>query len=108
MRPRVGTVSITSGGGSLQYIPAAGFVGSDTFTYTVSDGTLSTDVNVSVTVATIDHPPTAVDDSFSITEDDAEATFDVLGNDTRDTDNESFTLSTVGTPTQGGTVRIGS
>jgi hypothetical protein len=37
--------------GSVRYVPSAGFVGSDTFSYTVSDGQAGTDTaNVSITV----------------------------------------------------------
>ena len=103
-----GTVTISSAGTSLVYTPASGFIGNDTFTYTVSDGTLTSQVSVTVNVVTTDNPPTAVDDAFSIAEDAAEASFDVLTNDTRDTDNQTFTLNSVGTPTQGGTARISS
>ncbi|KAA1259161.1 putative peptidyl-prolyl cis-trans isomerase [Rubripirellula obstinata] len=103
-----GTVTIQSGGERVIYTPAAGFVGNDTFTYTVSDGTLTSEVTATVTVITADNPPTAVDDAFSITEDAAEAAFDVLGNDTRDTDNEAFTLTAIGSTSAGGNARISS
>jgi hypothetical protein len=36
-----GVVAITGGGTGLTYAPATGFSGSDTFTYTISDGTLT-------------------------------------------------------------------
>ena len=36
--PAHGTVSIVGGGTGVQYIPALGFVGTDSFTYTMSDG----------------------------------------------------------------------
>ncbi|QDT04205.1 Putative bifunctional phosphatase/peptidyl-prolyl cis-trans isomerase [Rubripirellula lacrimiformis] len=101
-----GTVSIVSGGGSVRYTPPAGFVGTDSFTYTISDGTSTDQGSVSLTVESTDDPPTAIGDSFTVTEDAAEAAFDVMANDTRDVDNQSFVLSAVGTPSQGGTVRI--
>jgi hypothetical protein len=101
-----GTVSIASDGQSLIYTPAVEFTGTDTFTYVVSDGGLTDVVDVNVTVAIADNPPTAVDNSFTVTEDDLEAEFDVLTDDMRDIDNQSFVISSVGTPTQGGSVRI--
>lgn len=101
-----GTVTIASDGQSIVYTPATDFTGTDTFTYTISDGLLTDLVQVNVTVAPSDDPPTAVDDSFTVTEDDAEATFDVLANDTRDADNQSFVIDSVGTPGQGGSARV--
>ena len=88
------------------YSPFPGFTGTDTFTYTVSDGALTEVVDVSVTVAPSDNPPTAVDDSFTVTEDSAEAAFDVLANDIQDVDNQTFVIDSIGTPTQGGSVSI--
>src|SRR5207237_10497660 len=38
-----GSVAITSGGTGVSYTPAANFFGTDTFTYTVSDGNGGTD-----------------------------------------------------------------
>lgn len=102
-----GSVSVASNGSGVIYRPAAGFIGTDTFTYTVSDGTADDTVTVNVTVTTPDNPPTAVNDSFDgIDEDDAEASFDPLANDTRDVDNQEFLIETVGTPSDGGSVRI--
>lgn len=101
-----GTITISSDSRTVNYTPPAGFTGTDTFSYTVTDGELTDTVAVSVTVAPVDNPPTAVDDSFAIIEDDAEAAFDVLTNDTRDTDNQEFVLDTVGLPNNGGAARI--
>ncbi|MFU7561922.1 Ig-like domain-containing protein [Roseiconus sp. JC912] len=100
------SVSVASGGGSVNYTPPTNFTGTDTFTYTVSDGTTTTDVTVTVLVASSDNPPTAVDDSFSINEDAAEATYDILANDQQDTDSQTFVIDAVGTPSEGGTARI--
>ena len=101
-----GSVSVAGDGLSLNYTPPAGFTGTDTFTYTVSDGTLTDQVTVNVTVAPADNPPEAIDDSFTLIEDDAEAEFDVLGNDNRDVDNQDFVIDSVGTPSSGGSARI--
>ncbi len=48
-QPQSGTVSIEVDG-SLTYAPADGFVGADSFTYTVSDGALDATATVAVTV----------------------------------------------------------
>lgn len=46
-----GTVSITGGGGSLTYTPMGGFLGTETFTYTITDsGGLTDTATVSVLV----------------------------------------------------------
>lgn len=103
-----GTVTIVNNGQELEYTPPGGFSGTDSFTYTVSDGQLSSEVNVSVIVAPADPPPTANPDAFDVVEDDTEAEFDVLANDTTDASNESFVIDSVGQPSQGGNVRISS
>ena len=48
--PGHGTVVITGGGTGLSYRPASGFKGSDSFTYTISDGLASATATVHVTV----------------------------------------------------------
>jgi len=101
-----GTVTVSGDGQSVSYTPATGFTGTETFSYTISDGGLTDSAEVTITVALNDNPPTAVDDAFTVTEDDADASFDVLANDTPDVDNQTFTLSNVGTPSQGGTASI--
>lgn len=100
------TISVAPDGVGVFYEPADGFSGSDSFTYTLSDGTAEREVNVNVTVVNPDNPPTASDDSFNITEDDAEAAFDLLANDAPDVDGQSFLIESVSTPDSGGNVRI--
>lgn len=107
-------VLIASDGQSLNYSPPASFVGTDTFTYTLSDGTSTDTVSVTVTVNPADDPPTAVADAFpasgdaAINEDSAQASYDVLANDSRDADNQAFSIETLGTPSAGGLVSIGN
>ncbi|TWU03887.1 tandem-95 repeat protein [Neorhodopirellula pilleata] len=109
-----GTVTIASNGQSVNYTPPASFVGTDTFTYTLSDGSGTDTVSVTVTVNPTDNPPTAVADTFpatggaAINEDSAQASYDVLANDTRDADNQAFEIVALGTPSAGGTVAIGN
>ncbi|TWT79129.1 putative peptidyl-prolyl cis-trans isomerase [Planctomycetes bacterium CA13] len=100
------TMTIAADNQSIIYTPPASFTGTDTFTYTVSDGSTTDEVTVTVTVAPADPPPTAVSDAFTINEDAVEAAFDVLANDTRDTSNEAFVIDSAQTPSQGGAVRI--
>ena len=101
--PANGTAAIV--GGKIVYTPNANFNGTDTFSYTVSDGNGGTDTaTVTVTVGEENDPPVAVDDSVSMDE-DTTATIDPLANDT---DPDGDPLSLVGTPTStaGGTVTV--
>ncbi len=102
------TVSVNTAGNRVSYRPPTGFTGSDTFTYTLSDGVLTRSVQATVTVRSADAPPTAVADAFTVVEDAAQASFNVTTNDTRDTSSQSFVISAVGVPSQGGTASISS
>ncbi|RMF40028.1 MAG: tandem-95 repeat protein, partial [Planctomycetota bacterium] len=113
---RISSVSLGSQGGSIQigpsgltlrYTPAAGFEGTETFTYTLSDGrggTATATVNVAVNLQ--NPPPTPQNDAFTVDEDADEATFDVLANDTTDDPDETLSVSAVGASTRGSTFRI--
>ncbi len=88
-----GTVALS--GSDLVYTPANGFSGSDSFTYTVSDGNGGSDTTVvNVTVmpkAPSNSNPVANDDSSSVTE-GASVTINVLGNDS-DSDGDVLTVT---------------
>ncbi len=100
-----GGIITTAAGNSLRYTPAANFTGSDSFTYTVSDGRGGTDTaTVSVTVTPVNDAPVAVDDTVSAVEDTAVITPVLAVNDT---DVEGDSLSVTGfdaVSAQGGTV----
>ncbi|WP_407659994.1 Ig-like domain-containing protein [Hyalangium gracile] len=102
-QPANGTVTLT--GGVVRFAPAAGFSGTTTFTYTVSDGNGGTATGtVTVTVTGSNRPPTAVDDAFTVAEDSAATSFDVLANDSFAPDvGETLTVTAV-TQTTGGSV----
>lgn len=100
------TISIAPDGAGIFYQPETGFSGIDTFTYTVTDGSAEDQVNVTVNVLNPDNPPTAVEDSFTVVEDDTEASFDLLSNDLPDVDGQDFIIETVSAPDSGGGVRI--
>jgi len=99
-----GTISIVSN--ALVYTPQLGFVGTDSFSYTVSDGQGGTDtatVTVNVT-GTANQPPIAIDDFVTGTVNTDISIF-VLDNDTPDRN----ALSVIGVPSQtnsGGTISI--
>ena len=101
-----GTVTISNNDDAVLYTPPANFTGTDTFTYTVSDGSLTEDVSVTVTVASADNAPTAVTDAFTLDEDTAETAYDVLQNDQQDVDSQSFLIQHVGVPSEGGSVNV--
>ena len=94
--------------GSFTYGPDAGFVGSDSFTYTVTDddGSVSNIATVTIVVDAIvgaNNPPVAVDDVAS-TVSGGSVTVDVRTNDS-DPDGHPLTVTTVSVD-QGGTVSI--
>jgi uncharacterized repeat protein (TIGR01451 family) len=74
-----GTVSCTTAG-VCTYTPEADYSGSDSFTYTASNGDGNDTATVNVTVNPVNDPPVAVDDSTSTPQGVAKAV-DVLTND---------------------------
>ena len=97
--------SATIAGGNVTYAPAGGFVGIDTFTYTISDGrggSAGATVTVTVTAAP-NTPPVALDD-VAIGAPGVSTPIDVLANDT-DADGDTLVISAVTQPL-GGTVTI--
>lgn len=94
-----GTTSI-DGSGSVRYTPAVGFVGFDSFTYTVGDPSGSTDTAVvSVSVSATNHPPVAIDD-FAVTGPDTPVTIDPVANDS-DMDGDTLSVAALGSPARG-------
>jgi len=90
----------TSIAGGVTYTPTAGYNGSDSFTYTISDGHgHSATATVNVTVAGINHAPTANDDSANTSETQP-VEIAVLANDT-DPDGDVLTVASVSTPDDG-------
>ncbi len=96
---------------TLTYIPNAGFIGNDTFTYTVFDGNGGSDtatVSVSVTEVPdipVNTAPIAQDDA-AIVDEDGSVVIDVLGNDS-DVDGDVLTISALGTAANGSVVNNG-
>ena len=88
-----GSVKIGTAGNGVVYTPKTGFVGTETFTYTISDGNGGTaNATVTVNVAPAVPPPTVVGESFTVAEDSAAADFDVLANDTPSQSGETLTV----------------
>ena len=86
--PSNGTVTLRDDG-SFEYTPNENFTGEDSFTYTASDGRdRSAPATVTITVAPVNDPPTARNDSAA-TDEDTPAVVDVLENDSAGPPNES-------------------
>ncbi len=98
-----GSLSITTNG-TIQYTPAAGFTGQDSFTYTAYDGVHpSNPATVSINVTPVNSPPVARDDSYSVLEGqplNVDAAHGVLANDT-DPDGDPLTAALVSAPAHG-------
>jgi hypothetical protein len=109
-----GSVAIASDGSSVSYTPASGFTGTDSFSYTVSDGTTTSTATVNVSVGQTNAPPTAVNDAFTLAEDSfdaandpaADAEYDVLANDSPSDSGETISLRSVGSSAHGAAVRL--
>jgi subtilisin-like proprotein convertase family protein len=99
-QPGYGT--LVEAGGILTYTPTAGFYGTDSFTYTVSDGLLQATGTVTITVTRDNKAPVAMDDALVVAED---ATLLItpamlLANDT-DADGDPLTVRIIDGPTNG-------
>ena len=94
---------ITGGGTGLTYTPTANFAGTDSFTYTISDGALGTDTaTVTVTVTPVNDAPTAQDFAGTVAEDSTNIAVD-LTTLTDDIDGDALTY-TITTPLANGTL----
>jgi VCBS repeat-containing protein len=100
-----GSVSITQNGTRINYTPAANKQGTETFTYTVSNGIGSATGTVTVTITNSNDAPTAVADTVTGFK-NSTTTFDLLANDTSAPDpTENLVIDTVTQPANG-TVQI--
>ncbi|EPT8507852.1 tandem-95 repeat protein [Vibrio parahaemolyticus] len=97
-----GTVEVVDG--KLVFTPAENFNGEATISYIVTDGDLTDEAKVSVTVTPVNDSPVAVDDTTSIQEDTA-VTIDVLTNDT-DVDGDKLSIESASVPKEQGKVEV--
>jgi hypothetical protein len=77
--PSHGTATVNPATGQITYTAAAGFSGTDTFTYTVSDDNGAT--SAPATVSMVGSTAGAVNDDFNDTDGTTPVTIDVLAND---------------------------
>ncbi|QDG85335.1 tandem-95 repeat protein [Vibrio parahaemolyticus] len=97
-----GSVDIVDG--KLVFTPAENFNGEATITYIVTDGDLTDEANVTVTVTPVNDSPVAVDDTVS-TQEDTVVIIDVLPNDT-DVDGDKLSIESASVPKEQGTVEV--
>jgi len=90
--------SVSQAGSGVQYTPNAGFVGSDHFTYSISDGAGGV-ATATVTVQVGDRPPVANADTAS-TVSAATVVIPVLANDA-DPDGDALNVTTISAPAHG-------
>ena len=99
--PSNGTAMIAEGSTTtVTYTPNANFNGSDSFDYTLSDGT-GTDIGaVTVTVTAVSDAPVAVDDT-AVTAEDTAVDINVTANDTDPDSGATLSVTSVTTPSNG-------
>ncbi|MDH3308038.1 MAG: Ig-like domain-containing protein, partial [Acidimicrobiia bacterium] len=92
-----------NGGGSFTYVPDPNFFGVETFTYQVTDGSLTDTGTVTITVTNVPDAPQTQDDAYATGQDVAVVVPvpGVLGNDT-DYDGDSLTAALASPPSNGG------
>ena len=83
----------------ITYTPDAHFNGTDSFTYTATDGTNTATGRVTVTVRAVNDAPAAVDDNV-VTVEGTAIVIDVVANDT-DLDGDALSVVSVGDATRG-------
>jgi len=81
-------------GGTFVYMPSAGYIGDDAFTYHIKDasGALSNTATATIHVTHVNHAPIAIDDSYTTSEDkvlNVSAQSGVLSNDS-DPDSKGY------------------
>jgi VCBS repeat-containing protein len=90
--------TLTGAAPNVTYTPAASYNGSDSFTFKVNDGKVdSAPATVSITVASVNHPPVANPQSVTTAQDTAKATT-LTGSDV---DGDALTYTIVAAPAHG-------
>ncbi len=100
--PAHGTATIS--GTKVAYTPTPGYVGPDSFTYTIADPKgLTSTATVSITVTSINHPPSAQPD-FATARLNQPVAIAVLANDS-DPDGDPLTITSFTQPSRGTVTR---
>ncbi|HZF04437.1 MAG TPA: Ig-like domain-containing protein [Patescibacteria group bacterium] len=93
-QPAHGTLTLNANG-SFTYRPDANFNGTDSFLYRATDGRLSADAVVALTIRRVNDPPVARDDAYTLAEDTTLVVPAVQGVLANDTDTDADALSAV-------------
>ena len=105
--PSSGTAVVAEGSSTtVTYTPNANFNGTDSFDYTVSDGTHTDTGTVTVTVTAVNDAPVAVNDTVTTAEDTAVDIY-VAANDT-DIEGDTLSVTAVTTPSNGTVIASGN
>ncbi len=99
---QAGSVAINSNGSGVYYTPPQNFAGTETFTYTISDGQGGSD-DATVTVQVSALSLTANADAFTVAR-GTSVNLDVLANDSSVPAAGGLTISALGTPDKGGII----
>ena len=86
--------TVTSSADDVIYTPEANFSGQASVTYTLSDGTDTTNGVLTITVTPVNDAPVANPDTTTILEDASATSINVLSNDT-DEENDTLSISAV-------------
>jgi len=101
--PANGTLEFDGATGEFTYTPNPDYNGTDSFTYTVTDGTLTSDVaTVTITITAVNDAPVASDDAYSVNQGQTLTVSGpgVVGNDF-DVDGDAITATLVNGPASG-------
>ena len=97
--------AVANADGTVTYTPNANFFGSNTFSYTVSNGSaVSSAATVTVTVTPVNDPPLAVNDVATVAADTPIA-INVIANDS-DPEGNLLTTVTIASPPANGTATV--
>lgn len=100
-----GTFSYNPTGSATIQALDAGDSTTDTFTYTISDGSTGTDTGtVTINLSGLNDAPNAVNDGYTVNQDSTNNTLTVLSNDTDADASASLTITAVGVTSNGGNV----
>lgn len=100
----------TLGNGIINYQPADNFAGTETFTYMIRDSLGGMDTaTVTVTVTSVNDPPTANDETIMVIAGTANQVLSVLANDSSSPDTgETLTIISFTDPDAGGSLNVGT
>jgi len=94
----------TANGTNVLYTPVIAS-GTETFSYTISDGTTTASATVTVTVVAANTTPTAVNDSaYQVAENSTSNVLMVLANDVDPDAGDTLSIASVGAGSNGGTI----